>query len=91
MLDVVELFGERTIRDGVVQRADALADLMFPGTSTIQTRAKHFLFVPWTYRLLEDKRVPSANIAYRARKMETELMLAIEQSGGSQRTDRTAG
>lgn len=82
MLDVIELFGEQTTRDelGVGGVRDAFADLFFPGTSTIQTRAKYFLFVPWMYALLEAKRVSSAAIAARARKLETELMLAIEQS-----------
>ena len=41
MLDVIELFGERTTRDelGLGSIRDAFADLLFPGTSTIQTRA----------------------------------------------------
>jgi hypothetical protein len=60
---------------------DAFADLLFPGTSTIQTRAKYFLFVPWIYQHLEDKRTSSANVTNRARKLESELMLALEQSG----------
>jgi len=28
---------------------DAFSDLMFPGTSTAQTRATYFLLVPWYY------------------------------------------
>ena len=50
MLDVVSLFGESDTRDelgiGVVR--DAFANLFFPGTSTLQTRARYFLFVPLT-------------------------------------------
>lgn len=85
MLDVIELFGERTTRDelGLGGVRDAFADLFFPGTSTIQTRAKYFLFVPWVYMLLEEKRASSGIVAQRARKLETDLMLAIEQSGDS--------
>src|SRR3712207_8105184 len=52
MLDVIHLFDEKTTRDelgiGVVR--DAFADMFFPGTSTIQTRARYFLFIPWIYR-----------------------------------------
>lgn len=83
MLEVIELFNERNTRDelGLGGVRDAFADLMFPGTSTIQTQAKYFLFVSWIYLALEEKRVSSANIEHRARKLETELMLAIEQSG----------
>lgn len=82
MLDVIELFGEKTTRDelGIGSIRDAFADLLFPGTSTIQTRAKYFLFVPWIYQTLEEKRVGSAKIETRARRAETELMLAIETS-----------
>jgi hypothetical protein len=82
MLDVIELFGERTTRDelGLGGVRDAFADLLFPGTSTIQTRAKYFLFVPWIYLILEDKNVPSSAIAVKARKLETELINALSAS-----------
>lgn len=83
MLDVIELFGERTTRDeiGIGSVRDAFADLLFPGTSTIQTRAKYFLFVPWIYQQLEARRTSSASVAIKARKQETKLMQAIEDSG----------
>lgn len=75
MLDAIELFAERDILDelGVGGLRDALADLLFPGTSTIQTRARYFLFIPWIYRQLEHKRVSSAAIGERARALELEL------------------
>jgi hypothetical protein len=79
MLDVIELFGERTTRDelGIGGIRDAFADLLFPGTSTIQTRAKYFLFVPWIYLILQGKHTPAASIATKARKLETELITAL--------------
>jgi hypothetical protein len=82
MLDVIELFGERTTRDelGLGGVRDAFADLLFPGVSTIQTRAKYLLFVPWIYLILEDKDVPSSAIALKARKLETELMNLLSAS-----------
>ena len=51
MLDVIDLFGEKTTRDelGIGGVRDAFADLLFPGTTTIQATAKYFLFVPWMY------------------------------------------
>ncbi len=36
---------------------DSFADALFPGTSTIQTRMRYMLFVPWIYLSLEKKRV----------------------------------
>jgi hypothetical protein len=82
MLDVIELFGERTTRDelGLGGVRDAFADQLFPGTSTIQTRAKYFLFVPWTYLILERKQTPSSSVQAKARKLETELILALAES-----------
>lgn len=55
MLDAVSAFGEQTTRDelGLGTVRDAFADLLLPGTSTIQTRARCFLFVPWIYRQVE--------------------------------------
>lgn len=82
MLDVIELFGERVTRDelGLAGVRDAFADKLFPGTSTIQTRARYFLFVPWTFLLLEEKRVHSAQAAERARKLEVQLIGALAKS-----------
>jgi hypothetical protein len=60
---------------------DAFADLLVPGTNTIQTRARYFLFVPWIYVELERLRVPSAQAANRARKGEVALIDALAESG----------
>lgn len=51
MLDVVDLFREHDTRDelGVGSVRDAFADMLFPDTSTIMTRARYFLPVPWAY------------------------------------------
>ena len=79
VLDILEAFKEHEARDelgiGVVR--DAFSDMLFPGTSTIQTRAKYFLFVPWMYRSLEEKKIPSSKIEERARKEEIRLIYAL--------------
>lgn len=87
MLDVIDLFRQKETRDelGVGVVRDAFADLFFPGTSTIQTRARYFLFVPWIYRELERRRVPSSRAAVEAREREvtlTEAILGSEDSEG---------
>ena len=89
-LDVISLFRERDTRDelGIGVIRDAFADLLFPGTSTIQTRARYFLFVPWVYQRLENKRVRSAEIAERARRDELAL---IEHLAESDDPDGTIG
>jgi hypothetical protein len=85
MLDVIELFRERETRDelgiGVVR--DAFADAFFPGTSTIQTRARYFLFVAWTYRRLERHGVGSARVVRMARQREISLIKPLASSEDS--------
>ncbi len=85
MLDVIELFGERTTRDelGIGGIRDAFADLLFPGTTTIQTVAKYFLFVPWMYLQLEKKQTSSATVKERARKFEIELAKQLGDADGA--------
>ena len=75
MQDVLDQLGERTTRDelGIGGIRDAFADLLFPGTTTIQTAAKYFLFVPWMYVQLEQKNVPSKDVLAIVRKFEVEL------------------
>jgi hypothetical protein len=86
MLDVVELFREHDTRDelGMGSVRDAFADMLFPGTSTIMTRARYFLLVAWTYQKLEKRRVRSAEIAARARHAELSLVEPIERSDDSE-------
>ena len=85
MLDVVDLFREHDTRDelGVGSVRDAFADILFPGTSTIMTRARYFLLVPWTYQKLERSLVKSGEIAARARRAELDLVEPIERSDDS--------
>ena len=82
MLDVIDLFRERETRDelGIGSVRDAVADTLFPGTSTIMTRARYFLIVPWLYRRLEERRVSSAEVGAKARSAELDLVTAIAQS-----------
>lgn len=49
--ELVALFSQTESRDelGIGQVRDAFSDLLFPGTSVLQTRARYYLFVPWCY------------------------------------------
>ena len=84
VLDVVDLFGDRDTRDelGLGTARDALADLFFPGITTIQTRARYFLFVPWMYLDLERKRKSSREISQLARWEETKLIEVLAETEG---------
>lgn len=66
-LEIIDQLNEPEARDelGIGSVRDAIANLLFPGTSTIQTRAKYFLFVPWIYLELERQKVKSSEVARR--------------------------
>ncbi len=86
MLDVVALFRERDTRDelGLGSIRDAVADILFPGTSTIQTRARYMLFVPWIYLRREKFKTSSSRIARMARSDEISLIKALMKGGESE-------
>src|SRR5512142_376887 len=83
---ILALFRERESRDelGLGAVRDAFADTLFPGTSTIQTRLRYMLFVPWIYSLLERERVPASRFAALSRQIELSLVrpLLDEQQEG---------
>lgn len=74
-LDILSAFSESGTLDelGIGRVRDAFSDLLFPGTSTIQTRARYFLIIPWIYRNLEGQS-PAANASARARQYEIKLI-----------------
>lgn len=87
MLNVVHMFSMPDTRDelGLGSIRDAFADHFFPGTSTIQTRAKYFLFIPWIYKSLEAKGIAAKDVARLARAAEVVLidkLLASEDTDG---------
>ncbi|MCY4419775.1 MAG: DUF6361 family protein [Gammaproteobacteria bacterium] len=81
-LDVVDLFREQDTRDelGIGTVRDALADSLFPGISTIQTRAKYLLFIPWIYKVLEAGKTKSSHVARLARRHEIDLIYQLLKS-----------
>ena len=82
MLDVVDLFKEQNTRDelGIGAIRDGMAELLFPGTGTVQTRARYFLFIPWIYLDLERRRKASNEFAAAARAIEIQLIEALARS-----------
>jgi hypothetical protein len=82
-LDVIDKFREHEARDelGIGVIRDGLADLFFPGTGTVQTRARYFFFVPWIYKRLEQRRVGSHEVKAKARRAEVELIEKLLEAG----------
>ena len=83
---LLALCQEREARDelGLGGIRDSFSDHLFPGTSTIQTRLRYLFFVPWIYQALADKRIPSREIAERARKMELGLSQPLLDAHGTE-------
>ena len=78
-LDVIDLFALRDTRDelGIAAVRDSWADRLAPGTSTIQTRARYFLFIPWIYQRLQGSGRGTGPVEAKARRHEIDLIAAI--------------
>ncbi|QHD86033.1 hypothetical protein GR168_12065 [Gordonia sp. JH63] len=51
MREIVKMFSDTSTLDdlGIGQVRDGLADLLFPGTSTVHARPRYFLIIPWIF------------------------------------------
>ena len=63
---------------GIGTIRDTIADTLFPGTSTIQTRARYFLFIPWILQMVEDGSPRGADD--RARRLQLQLRNALDRA-----------
>lgn len=82
---IMALFQERESRDelGLGAIRDSISDHLFPGTSTIQTRLRYMLFIPWLFRMLEAREATEAQLRTEARGLETRLADALKAGGES--------
>ena len=80
---IMALFEERESRDelGLGPIRDSIADHLFPGTSTIQTRVRYMLFVPWIYTMAEEMDVSPERLVQAARNLEINLIDALRAGG----------
>lgn len=82
MIDVVDLFKEPGTVDelGTGSIRDSFSNGLFPGTSTIHTRLKYALFVPWLLELAAKK--PTAReMATEFTRLEYKLIPSLIASG----------
>src|ERR1700674_5365187 len=75
MLEVVDLFREKGTVDelGLGTIRDAFADRLFPGTSTLHSRTRYCLFIPWLSQRIEAENTKSADVDVRARRRQADL------------------
>jgi Family of unknown function (DUF6361) len=82
-LQIVELLGQPETRDelGLGAIRDAFANALFPGMSTVQRRARYFLFVPWTFREAEQRWAGRVDALERTRRKELQLIDPLLHAG----------
>ena len=82
VLELVSALNEPGTLDelGIGSIRDTIADTLFPGTSTIQTRARYFLFVPWILQQVE--RSSTRRHEERARSLQLQLCNALDEAHG---------
>ncbi len=91
MQEIVALFAMSDSRDelGLGQVRDAVSDALFPGTSTLHTRARYALLIPWCFERATRTSRPEARLP----GIEKELITTLRRASGD--TDgllgRTAG
>lgn len=73
----LDVLGLGTVRD-------AFSEMLSPGTSTIQTRLRYFIFLPWIFRRLEDERVSPGDFARRLHHDEAQLIDCLRHLGSNQ-------
>jgi hypothetical protein len=80
MLDAIDMFRERGTRDelGLSVIRDGFSDALFPGTGSLQRRARYFFFVPWMFEALEKEGVRSADVGRRTKQVEVQLIDALK-------------
>ena len=81
--ELISLFTQPESREelGIGQVRDAFSDILFPGTSVIQTRARYFLFIPWCYSYGKASHLSGARLRDVGRKQERELIHTLHNSG----------
>ena len=83
VLELVSALNEPGTVDelGIGTIRDTIADTLFPGTSTIQTRSRYFLFIPWIMQMVEGSSHRGAEV--RARRLQLQLRDALVKAHGS--------
>ncbi|MEU8085752.1 DUF6361 family protein [Micromonospora sp. NPDC049101] len=79
MRELLKLFSDAESRDelGVGQVRDAFSDLLFSGTSVLQTRARYLLIVPWCYQEAQRRRLRGERLAAQVDGNERKVIAAL--------------
>jgi len=77
--DLIAVGGDPESQDaiGLGLVRDRIADSLFPGISTVQTRAKYFLIVPWACRIVEAEYSRHRDVVERLHRVERDVINAL--------------
>jgi len=80
---MIRLFEEPGTRDelGIGPVRDAFSDLLFPGASTIQIRARYFLFIAWHFQDAQRRGLRGQRLAQRVDCSERQLIDRFRKAG----------
>ena len=83
VMELVSALNEPQTLDelGIGSVRDAIADGLLPGTSTIQTRARYFLFIPWILQTVEAR--PRGSSDRLSRQLQLQLCDALAETHGA--------
>src|SRR3954453_18650971 len=86
MREAINLFAQHEGRAelGIGQIRDAFSDRLFPGTSTLHTRARYLLLIPWCYRAAARSARTAKELEARAEKNERHRIVALNNAGATE-------
>jgi len=86
MRELINMFSDQESRDelGIGQVRDAFSDILFPGTSSIHTRARYFLIVPWCWQEAQRRGLRTGVFAARVERNERTVIDALKRSTDSE-------
>lgn len=84
--EMIRLFDQPETQDalGFGQVRDAYGDLLFPGTSTLHTRARYLLFIPWCSMAAAGRGYKGERLEQEGRKNERRLIQTLSGTPGVQ-------
>ncbi|WP_328423958.1 DUF6361 family protein [Micromonospora sp. NBC_00389] len=79
MRELLKLFSDTESRDelGIGQVRDAFSDLLFPGTSVLQNRARYLLIAPWCYQEAQRRGLRGDRLAAQVDRNERKVIDAL--------------
>jgi hypothetical protein len=86
MRELIGLFSDKGSLDelGIGQVRDAFSDLLFPGTSSLHTRARYLVIVPWCYQAAERQGRTGVALTGQVEMNERTVIATLKKAGVSE-------